>query len=268
MLPYKKIRQSRKKRKMRKARKTRKIQLGGNIINVTYRSFGRVVEPVDTSIIQTWGQLKEYNKQKNPPKSIVSMNAGIEHDDDPLQDGMDVRISDYFEPEALVLKLLTDDQQDYDKISRDRKKFAVSTNGGGYYPDYNTLKSYNEREIAEFLQVLSQNYGFPIGFMDNGDITLCDIESANRLLGIFKEEGIYNEIEDIFHFYREIAHEDDNKMYFIHILFGEIRGYGGIEPASNDTAYQREIEVSVAVNFGELPPTIQMIIVKFYSMFS
>ena len=55
-------------------------------------------------------------------------------------------------------------------------------------------------------------------------------------------------------------------MHFIHILFGEIRGYQGIEPPSNHTAYHN-FGMNTAVMFEGLPPTIQMIIAKFYSMF-
>ena len=258
MIYYRKLRQSRKKR-LRK-RKTRRLQRGGNTISIFYRP-ARTLIPIDDSI-KTWGQLKQYHKQMK--EAITSV---YDDDDRPLEDRMDVMISEYFEPEALVQKLLSDERQDFGKISRERKKFAVSTNGGGFDPSANTLQSYNEEEKAEFLHILSQHYGFRIGYVIYYGITLYDEESANILLECFKEEGIFNDIGDINEFYRVMEDlDEDNKMHFIHILFGEIRGYQGIEPASNNTVYHN-FGMNTAVMFEGLPPTIQMIIAKFYSMF-
>lgn len=245
------MRPTRRKKKYRKKKNTRRRQHGG--LTVLYKlGLGMPKKiPLDDRI-KTIGDLKRFHREKGEAINVYG------EDNENLEDGETrvTRVSTFFSPEQLTHEILTDERQDFMLLSRGQKKFAASVNGGGgSYPPFASLHSYTAEERQEFFDRMGAQLGFTVGYEPVFG-TLYDIDASKNLLDIFHAQGLITDVDDIDRLFREDQSNNQDKMLFIHILFGEIK-MPSKEPL---TQWQ-------TIHFDTLSPDIQELITTFYSIF-
>jgi hypothetical protein len=241
----------------RKNKSCRNSRKRGGGPTVYYKISGQPLAPIThNNNIRTYGNLRRYHRLLKEKLLTGHDNSNL------IRNKNIVEVVDFLTTPEVFRRMLDDKSQDFGMISRERRKFAVSLNGGP--PPY--IFGNISGDDKDLLNLFSSHYGFPIEF-EESFFTFYDRDAANLLLELFNDQGIFTDVDSISELYRKYSSHhfeippNENFMHFIHILFGEIDGYEGRPSASTHVR-------NVSVNFMTLPEHIQTIIAIFYSIYS